>query len=117
MRNNLGPGFDEGIHVSRVIGMDVSDNGKLHGRLRDRFDLIHQLGVVGFAKILGVDNDKTVARHANCGVSSISCDHEQPCLAGHWFDCGSAAAGSATASLPAAGSATSTTAGARSTAA
>jgi len=90
-------GFDEGVRVSAVILMHVRHDSELHRRLRHSLDLIHELVVIRFTEILRIHDDKAIVGDPNGSVAAQPCDHVQPCLIRHGFDCGRAASCPATA--------------------
>src|SRR5215471_10057111 len=81
-----------------MVLMNVRDHREFHWSLRDGFDLVHELVVVGFAEVLGVYNDEAITSHANGCITAESRDHIKAGLVGHGFNRRCTASCSTTAS-------------------
>src|SRR5262245_42118098 len=75
--DDLGACFFKPFDISRVILMDVGDDGVLHRLRRDGFDLRDEVVVELIAKILCVDENHSLVGDANRGVAAGTGNHEE----------------------------------------
>ena len=80
MRDNLHARVQKSLVVAGVIGMVVSHDEVLDRLIRDTLDQRHQCIIVRLAGEFPVDDDQSLAGHADSAIAAGAGDHVQPGL-------------------------------------